>query len=1111
MRRQHARVAGIALALALAAPAVTASAQPAEPAATDAPEIVSSDTVTLLTGDRVTVNVDADGQTTYVVRPADGTDREVVFLRSEVDGDTYLVPSDVAPLTGSFLDRELFNVTDLVADGFTDEAMDSLPLIVQRDVSVRSTRGAGLPLDGTLSLPAVDGVAGDLDKEDTTRLGALLAARAAGAADSSARRLDPLAGVEKIWLDGRVEVSALDTNLTQVGAPTAWEEGLTGEGVDVAVLDTGIDLTHPDIEGQVELSADFTGSGSVDDVHGHGTHVAATVAGTGAGAPGVRQGVAPEADLLIGRVLDDEGYGSDSGVIAGMAWAVEQGAEVVNMSLGGGASDGTDPVSVALDALAEDSDTLFVVAAGNSGPGVSTVATPAVADRALAVAAVDSAGNIAGFSSRGPRIGGGIKPEIAGPGVFITAARAAGTGNGSDPLYQTMSGTSMASPHVAGAAAIVAQAHPEWTGEQIKSALTASATPQGAVNHVGAGIVDVPAATDQTLLPAESTLALGRIGADDVQLERTVTVTNTGTETVVADVEGWLSTMSHRDGPDGLYEITPSVVEIEPGGEAELTVSVDSTGVPIGMYEGFVGLTPRDADVPGMRVPMTLDRAEIVTARVLSTDGMPMAYAPVSLINLDTGERMGVRTGEDGTASVRVNPGRFAAVSTVAVPKPDGSPAVAILTADEIDDSGVVVLDARDTREYSLTLEGQETRPEFLVAGLAREAANGATIDTGILAGGSYGQFSTDDMLVSPTAGLTEDTVIFSEHWRLAEAGSDNRAGDTATMWDLGYVHDEVADEPMVLSTQDQAELARVEHRWDGPGVETTVQEHTLARIPGSVGIDSASPSFVPLPTDRVDYMTPDIVWQRLLYQRIGTVEMNVDRTYSQYEPGERTSQVWNGGPFTTHAIAETLGSEMRLRLNDFVDNGGHLGRYADWSWPPQTTASLSVLRDGEKLTTRTLSYDTYSVQLPDEIPARFEVRRTYDAGSAFPSGGRVDTTWGFTAEGGSAEPVESSVLNVRYDANLDRLGHADSGRALQVDVEVLDAEGEATVTAAAWTTDGGETWTKVNPKAVTSSGKLVIGEEHLAPGDVVGFRLAVEDTAGSTVDQTLLRAVLVD
>ncbi|PFG41722.1 subtilisin family serine protease [Isoptericola jiangsuensis] len=1110
MRRKHVRVAGIALALALATPVVTASAQPVEPAAPDSTETVTTSTVTLLTGDRVTVRTDAAGETTYVVEPADGTGRQVVFLQSEVDGDTYLVPSDVAPLTGAFLDRELFNITELVADGFTDEATDSLPLIVQRDTTARAARGLALPLDDTLALPAVDGVAGDLAKDDTTELGALLAAKAAGDT-ASARGLSPLAGIEKIWLDGRVEVSALDTNLTQIGAPTAWAEGLTGEGVDVAVLDTGIDLTHPDIAGQVTASADFTDSGSVTDVHGHGTHVAATIAGTGAGAPGLRTGVAPDADLLIGRVLGSDGYGSDSGVIAGMTWAVDQGADVVNMSLGGGASDGSDPVSVALDELAAESGTLFVVAAGNSGPGISTVTAPAVADRALAVAAVDSAGTVAAFSSRGPRIGGGIKPEIAAPGVFITAARAAGTGNGADPLYSTMSGTSMASPHVAGAAAIVAQAHPDWTGEQIKHALTASATPKGSVNHLGAGVVDVPAATDQTLLPSESALALGRVGSEDVQFERTLTVTNTGSETVVADVDGWLSTMAHRDGPDGLYEVSPSVVEIAPGGEAELTVSVDSTGVPIGMYEGYVALTPRDAGVPDMRVPMTLDRAEIVTAMVLSTDGYPMVHAQVGLINLDTGERTVVTTGTDGTGSVRANPGRFAAVATVPVPKADGSAAVAVLTADEIDESGIVVLDARDTREYSVTLEGKETRPEFLVAGLARKAANGQTVSTGLLGGGAYGQFSADDLLVSPTAGLAADSVVFSEHWRLADADSDNRAGDTTTMYDLGYVHDEVADEPMVLTTEDQAALARVEHRWDGPGVATKVQELTFPRIPGAVGIDSSSPSFVPLPADRVDYMTPDVLWQRQLYQRIGKVEMNVDRTFTQYAPGEQTSEAWNGGPFTSNAIVETLGSEMRLRLNDMVDDGGHLGRYADWNWPSQVKASLAVTRDGQKLTTKTLAYDTYSVVLPDAEPATFEVRRTYDAGSTFPAGGQVDTTWTFTGQGGTTVPTLSSVLNLRYDTNTDRLGHGDAGRSLRVGVEVLGAEGEATVTAAAWTTDGGATWTKVNPKSVTASGQMVIGEEHLEAGDVVGFRLAATDATGTAVDQTLLRAVTMD
>jgi subtilisin family serine protease len=173
--------------------------------------------------------------------------------------------------------------------------------------------------------------------------------------------------------------------------------------------------------------------------------------------------VAFGASLLNGKVLDDFGFGSDSGIIAGMEWAAKQKARVVNMSLGGFPTDGTDPMSQAITRLTARYRTLFVVAAGNSGPGEQTVENPGVATEALTVGAVDAEDQLADFSGRGPRFGDyAMKPDITAPGVDIIAARAAGTALG-DPVnqwYTRLTGTSMATPHVAGAAAIMAQRWP---------------------------------------------------------------------------------------------------------------------------------------------------------------------------------------------------------------------------------------------------------------------------------------------------------------------------------------------------------------------------------------------------------------------------------------------------------------------------------------------------------------------------------------------------------------------------------------------------------------------------------------------------------------------------
>ncbi|MBB0233101.1 S8 family serine peptidase, partial [Streptomyces calidiresistens] len=181
----------------------------------------------------------------------------------------------------------------------------------------------------------------------------------------------------------------LNSGPARIGAPAARELGLDGEGVTVAILDTGIDATHPDLADRVVAQVNFTDAPDIGDVVGHGTHVGSTVAGTGAASDGLYTGVAPGADLLDVKVLNDDGYGFDSEIIAGMEWAVEQNADIVNMSLGGFVTDRLPPIEEALERLSAQSDTLFVVAAGNEGPFTASLSAPGTAEAALTVGALD--------------------------------------------------------------------------------------------------------------------------------------------------------------------------------------------------------------------------------------------------------------------------------------------------------------------------------------------------------------------------------------------------------------------------------------------------------------------------------------------------------------------------------------------------------------------------------------------------------------------------------------------------------------------------------------------------------------------------------------------------
>lgn len=265
---------------------------------------------------------------------------------------------------------------------------------------------------------------------------------------------------------------------------------LTGRGVKVAVLDTGVATGHPDLAGCLELTASFVPGESVEDTHGHGTHCIGTVAGPAKPAHAPRYGVAGEAKILAGKVLGSRGTGSDGQILAGMAWAIAHGARVISMSLGSQVQPGElfpqTYENVARRALQRG--TVIIAAAGNESrrPGlVVPVGRPANCPSVLAVAALDKDLSTAFFSC-GAINGQGGEVNIAAPGVGVLSAAPGDT-------YQSMRGTSMACPHAAGVLALLAQGHPEDSGAGLRSRLLSGAYPlPQPAEDVGAGLLQAP-------------------------------------------------------------------------------------------------------------------------------------------------------------------------------------------------------------------------------------------------------------------------------------------------------------------------------------------------------------------------------------------------------------------------------------------------------------------------------------------------------------------------------------------------------------------------------------------------------------------------------------------
>ncbi len=227
----------------------------------------------------------------------------------------------------------------------------------------------------------------------------------------------------------------------------------TGRGIRVAVLDTGLDLAHPDLAGRAVTATSFVPGQSAQDGHGHGTHCVGTACGprTVEGSRGY--GVASEAEVFVGKVLSDEGSGTDAEILAGIAWAVRNGCQVISMSLGADTPE-PSPAYTAAGRRALDQGSLIVAAAGNNGDRGSGefgfVGAPANSPDILAVGALDPFLEVAWFSARSTAVPGG-QVDLAAPGVDVYS---------SWPLpdrYNTISGTSMATPHVAGLAALWAE------------------------------------------------------------------------------------------------------------------------------------------------------------------------------------------------------------------------------------------------------------------------------------------------------------------------------------------------------------------------------------------------------------------------------------------------------------------------------------------------------------------------------------------------------------------------------------------------------------------------------------------------------------------------------
>jgi len=366
--------------------------------------------------------------------------------------------------------------------------------------------------------------------------------------------------------------------LANIGMPSAWDRGQGSPTALIAIVDTGVDLDHPDLAGRIAPGWDFVRDDPIaDDDSGHGTMVAGAAAAGTNNAKGVA-GVAWNARILPVKVLDSQGSGTDADVASGITWAADQGARVINVSAGG-----TDDSSVLRDAVnyALARDAVVVAAAGNDASAFPFY--PAAYPGVVAVTATDHAGAFASFSNYGPW------STLSAPGVNITS-----TAMGPGDQYSTGSGTSFAAPLVAGASALLRAANPTWSQAEVMARLKVTARdagPPGPDDQYGYGLVDPTYALGGAPRPALTSPSYGEYHAlVPARILDTRDGTG-GTSGPVGPGQTIVPRMTGNGGvpSTGVSAVVVNVTATRPTGESFLTAYPADSPRPLASNLNFVG------------------------------------------------------------------------------------------------------------------------------------------------------------------------------------------------------------------------------------------------------------------------------------------------------------------------------------------------------------------------------------------------------------------------------------------------------------------------------------------------------------------------------------------
>lgn len=1090
LRRQVNRVgaatvataAAVALAAGMTSPA---SAEAEHKAAQSAPTLTAHHRITLITGDRVAV--DDKGNVVSVER-AKGRER-IPFQVRKVDGHTLVIPADAARLvaTGK-LDQRLFDITELNKSATRKSQAKGLKVIVgykgAATAAKDDVRDAGTLRVALKSLNA--------DAVQTP------AADAPELWDAVTNGDKTASGIAHVWLDG-VRKASLDKSVPQIGAPKAWAAGYDGKGVKIAVLDTGVDATHPDLKDQVIDAKNFTPAADATDHFGHGTHVASIAAGTGAKSGGKYKGVAPGAKILNGKVLDDTGSGDDSGILAGMEWAVAQGADVVNLSLGGMDTPEIDPLEAAVNKFSAEKGTLFAIAAGNSGP--ETVGSPGSADAALTVGAVDDKDILAPWSSTGPRVGdGAIKPDVTAPGVDITAASAKGSviaqEVGEKPAgYLTISGTSMATPHVAGAAAILKQRHPGWTYTEIKGALTGS-TKGGKYTpfEQGSGRIQVDKAIKQTVIADPVSVSFGVQQwphTDDKPVSKELTYRNLGTADVTLKLSSTATNPKGAAAPAGFFKLGATTVKVPAGGKASVpfTVNTKLGGTVDGNYSAYVTATGGGQTVRTAAAVQREVESYDVTVKHIGKDGQPTKDYNTVLFGysgLADQRFYAVTVDESGTTKMRLPKGNYLLDAWIAKDwvNMEGGLDWVVQPKLSVTKNVSVTVDSRTTKSADITVPDAAAKQEFGMASYFYEPA-GVGIGVGAA---SFADVRMAHLGAQAPTGLSQ---TWSGQWTKGA----NAEYDVATTAKVKKI---LGDKVRHFKA---SELATVKNNLGAAAAGKTGALTPIGLFPEDFVI--GSPVEQPLPGSRTLYVstTEKIKWTLDFAQYSGKDADGFpisDAYYTlgdaqAFKAGQKYTKTFNTAVFGPHVSKDygvfREGNNLYGYLPLFADGAQHAGS-SDF-----TSVKTELYRNGTKVGANTdplFGVEMFKVPAADaEYKLTTSVKRSVKVAAAST---RIDASFTFRSKKTSADLVSLPVSTVRFNAKTGLDSRVKAGETVKIPVTVEgSAKGSNLKSLTVYVSyDYGQTWKKV--KVV--SGKITV--KNPAKGKGISFHAKIADKKGN-------------